>query len=136
MPYQVTTQPAGHAGIVLWQIENEYDFSKQPIDVKLNQLRYLAHASRDLGIDVPLLTCVTNNPAFHQDDYLRANVVQSANSYPGYSLKGLWTRHRSSADRSSRRSSAWSPSSRAGGSPRWAASCPTSRATTRPRSTG
>ncbi len=98
VPYQVTHQPAGHAGVVLWQIENEYDFSKQPTGVKLNQLRFLAHTSRDLGVDVPLLTCVTNAPAFHRDDYLRANVVQSANSYPGYSLKGLLGSLRSSAD--------------------------------------
>ena len=89
VPYQVTHQPVGQPGIVLWQIENEYDYSAQPIPVKLAQLTFLAHASRDLGIDVPLLTCVTNNPAFHRDDYLRANVVQSANSYPGFSVKGL-----------------------------------------------
>jgi hypothetical protein len=99
VPYQVTHLPAGQpGGIVLWQIENEYDYSAQTVAVKVNQLRFLARASRDLGIDVPLLTCVTNNAAFHKDDYLRANVVQSANSYPGFNLKDLLGNMRSSMD--------------------------------------
>ncbi len=88
-PYQVTRQPAGHAGIVLWQVENEYDFSGQPTDVKLAQLQFLAHASRDLGIDVPLLTCETNDARFLADPFLRANVVASMNSYPGFGMKGF-----------------------------------------------
>jgi hypothetical protein len=98
VPYQVTHQPAGRGGIVLWQIENEYDYSKQPVPVKVAQLTFLAHTSRDLGIDVPLLTCVTNNPAFHKDDYLRANVVQSSNTYPGFNLSGMAKDLRASTD--------------------------------------
>ena len=88
VPYQVTHQPAGQAGVVLWQIENEYDYSGQPTAVKRNQLDFLAHASRDLGVDVPLLTCQTNDRAFLADPYLRANVVASVNDYPGFDVKG------------------------------------------------
>ncbi len=89
VPYQLTHQPAGRGGIILWQVENEYDYSKQPIAAKVAQVSTLAHLSRDLGIDVPLLTCLTNTPDYHQDAYLRANVVQSANTYPGFDLKVL-----------------------------------------------
>ena len=85
-PFQVTHRPAGTAGVVLWQIENEYDYSDQPVAVKRDQLLALAHLSRDLGIDVPLITCQTNNKAFHDDDYLRANVVQTDNTYPGFNV--------------------------------------------------
>ena len=88
-PYQVTRQPAGHAGIVLWQIENEYDYSGVPLAAKKAQLDFLAHVSRDAGIDVPLMTCVTNNPAFLADPYLRANVVATVNSYPSFNMKGF-----------------------------------------------
>ena len=98
VPYQLTHQPAGNGGIVLWQIENEYDYSQQSIPVKLAQLRFLAHTSRDLGIDVPLMTCVTNNPAFHADPYLRANVVQTANTYPGFNVNGMGHDLRASTD--------------------------------------
>ncbi len=89
VPLQVTRRPAGKAGIILWQIENEYDYSDQPVEVKKNQLVFLAHASRDLGIDVPLTTCLTNNKAFRADPYLHANVVQSDNTYPGFNVGNM-----------------------------------------------
>jgi hypothetical protein len=89
VPFQITHRPAGKAGIIEWQIENEYDYSDQPIDTKVKQLVYLAHTSRDLGIDIPLMTCVTNNEAFHKDPYLRENVLQTANSYPGFNMQNF-----------------------------------------------
>jgi hypothetical protein len=89
VPFQITHRPAGKSGIIEWQIENEYDYSDQPVETKRKQLDYLAHTSRDLGIDVPLLTCVTNNAAFHKDEYLKQNVIQSANSYPGFNMKNF-----------------------------------------------
>ena len=89
VPYQVTHRPAGQAGILLWQLENEYDYAAQPIAVKVNQVRFLAHASRDLGVDVPLITCVTNDRHFLADPYLRANVVATVNSYPGFDMNAF-----------------------------------------------
>jgi hypothetical protein len=88
-PYQITHRPAGKAGIILWQIENEYDYSDQPVRVKQNQLDYLAHAARDLGIDVPMTTCMTDNPAFQKDPYLSQNVIETRNTYPKFSMAAM-----------------------------------------------
>jgi len=89
VPYQITHRPAGSpGGILFWQIENEYNYSDQPATVKRNQLDFLAHASRDLGIDVPLITCMTSNALFRQDDYLRQNVIECRNTYPKFDMRG------------------------------------------------
>jgi len=50
--------------VILWQIENEYDYADFPPEVKLHQLQALAHDSRDMGIDVPLITCMTLTTCF------------------------------------------------------------------------
>src|SRR5947209_6593348 len=86
-PFQVTQRPAGKPGIILWQIENEYNYASQPTDVKLRQLQFLAHTSRDLGIDVPLTTCMTSDAAFRKDEYLAKNVIETRNTYPKYSVQ-------------------------------------------------
>ena len=89
-PFQITQQPAGQPGIILWQIENEYSFDgAHSGEVKLHQLQALAHDSRDAGIDVPLFTCETEDARFRQDPYLRANVIETHNSYPGFDVKGF-----------------------------------------------
>ncbi len=89
VPFQITHRPAGKTGIILWQIENEYNYSQQPVDVKLRQLDFLAHTSRDLGIDVPLTTCVTSNAEFRKDDYLVQNVIETRNTYPKFSSANM-----------------------------------------------
>jgi beta-galactosidase GanA len=76
IPFQITHMPAGKPGVIFWQIENEYDYGGMSPTVKLRQLQALAHDSRDLGIDIPLITCVTENPLFRQDPYLLQNVVE------------------------------------------------------------
>jgi hypothetical protein len=83
VPFQITHR-AGPGGVILWQIENEYNYSQQPTEVKLHQLQALAHDSRDLGIDVPLITCMTSDPLYRTDPYLVKNVIECRNSYPGY----------------------------------------------------
>jgi hypothetical protein len=86
VPFQITHTPAGKPGVILWQIENEYNYAQFPAEVKLHQLQALAHDSRDLGIDVPLITCMTSeSPLYRQDPYLLANVIECRNTYPGYS---------------------------------------------------
>jgi hypothetical protein len=83
-PWQLTHRPAGHGGVILWQIENEYDYAQVPADEKLHQLLALAHDSRDFGIDVPLITCMTDDPLYRQDDFLRRNVIECSNTYPRF----------------------------------------------------
>src|SRR3954470_21110418 len=58
-PHLITHRPAGKSGVILWQIENEYDFTRMTDAASLGQIRTLAHASREFGIDVPLFTCMT-----------------------------------------------------------------------------
>jgi hypothetical protein len=84
VPFQITHMPAGKPGVILWQIENEYDYAGFPPDVKLRQLQALAHDSRDLGIDIPLITCVTENDLFRQDPYLLQNLIECRNTYPRF----------------------------------------------------
>ncbi len=91
VPFQITHRPAGKAGIILWQIENEYDYSDQPVSVKHNQLDFLAHASRDLGIDIPLTTCLTDNKVFRDDEFLKKNVIETRNTYPKFDMKAMWS---------------------------------------------
>jgi hypothetical protein len=84
-PFQITRMPAGKPGVILWQIENEYNYASLPAEVKLRQLQALAHDSRDLGIDVPLITCMTSDPLFRSDPYLLGNVIECRNTYPRFS---------------------------------------------------
>lgn len=84
VPFQITHMPAGKPGVILWQIENEYDYADFPPEVKLRQLQALAHDSRDLGIDIPLITCVTENDLYRQDPYLLQNVIECRNTYPRF----------------------------------------------------
>ena len=89
-PFQITHQPTGKPGVILWQIENEYTFdSDHSAAAKLRQLQALAHDSRDADIDVPLFTCLTENPLFRADPYLKANVIETHNSYPTFDMKGF-----------------------------------------------
>ncbi|HEY1923286.1 MAG TPA: beta-galactosidase [Tepidisphaeraceae bacterium] len=84
VPFQITHRPAGQPGVILWQIENEYNYAGFTPEVKLHQLQALAHDSRDDGIDVPLITCMTNDPLFRTDPYLVQNVIECRNSYPKF----------------------------------------------------
>ena len=86
-PFQITHMPAGKPGVILWQIENEYNYAAFPAETKLHQLQALAHDSRDAGIDVPLITCMTNDPLYRQDPYLLQNVIECRNSYPRFDPK-------------------------------------------------
>jgi hypothetical protein len=90
VPFQITHRPAGSpGGLILWQIENEYNYDRLPVEVKHRQLDFLAHASRDLGIDVPLTTCLTDNAAFRADDFLKQNVVETRNTYPKFDMNNM-----------------------------------------------
>ena len=86
VPWQLTHRPVGRPGVILWQIENEYDGAALAAPQKLHQLQALAHDSRDLGIDVPLITCITEDPLFRRDPFLNQNVVECRNTYPSFNF--------------------------------------------------
>lgn len=54
---QITRKPRGSKGIILVQIENEYDYHKTPDKPKL--LRALFGSVRKSGVEVPVFTCRT-----------------------------------------------------------------------------
>ena len=45
--------------------------------------------TRDAGIDIPLTTCMTDNPEFRRDDFLRNNVIETRNTYPKFSMGAM-----------------------------------------------
>jgi len=54
---QITRKPKGSKGVILVQIENEYDYYKGPEKTKV--LRALHDAVKKSGVDVPVFTCRT-----------------------------------------------------------------------------
>jgi len=90
-PHLVTNLPPGEPGVILWQLENEYDFynSILPAHTRVNVLRSLAQDALDNGIDIPLQTCVTKDPAYRADPLLSEHVVETTNSYPGFNMNQL-----------------------------------------------
>jgi hypothetical protein len=90
-PHLITNVPLGSTGVILWQIENEYDWNGAGLgsDVRTDVLRALARASLDSGIDVPLFTCETMDKAFRQDPLLRLRVFNTTNKYPNYDMEPL-----------------------------------------------
>jgi len=90
-PHLISNVPKGSTGVILWQLENEYDWNGAGItsDVRADVLRALAHASLDGGINGPLFTCETMDKAFREDPFLRAHVFDTVNKYPNYDMTPL-----------------------------------------------
>jgi hypothetical protein len=90
-PHLITNVPKGSTGVILWQIENEYDWNGAGLtsEVRTDVLRALAEASLDAGIDVPLFTCETMDKAFRDDPLLGKHVFDTVNKYPNYDMKPL-----------------------------------------------
>jgi len=90
-PHLITNVPKGSTGVILWQLENEYDWNGAGItsEVRADLMRALAQASIDGGIDVPLFTCETMDKAFRDDPFLRAKVFDTVNKYPNYDMQPL-----------------------------------------------
>jgi hypothetical protein len=78
--HQITRKAPGEPGVILFQIENEYDFWKMPDDIKVNDLSALAADAQADGIDVPLLTCWTKQVRGVKGGPLRA-VFDCTNLY-------------------------------------------------------
>lgn len=65
---QISRKPKGAKGIILVQIENEYDYHKAPDKPKL--LRALFEAVRKSGVDLPVFTCRTAETRGSKDPVL------------------------------------------------------------------
>ena len=86
-PFQITRQPAGKPGIILFQIENEYDYAGGKDDVHIGQLKALADQAHESGIDVPLVTCWTRQVRGSKDPVL-SQVFDCCNFYPRWDVEG------------------------------------------------
>jgi hypothetical protein len=65
---QITRKPKGAKGIILVQIENEYDHDKSREKIKV--LRALYEAAKKAGIEVPIFTCLTRECRASKDPEL------------------------------------------------------------------
>ena len=88
--HQITRTKPGGKGVILYQIENEYDYASGSDEVHLNQLHVLADQARKDGIDVPLISCWTHQIRGTTDPLLK-DVVDCPNFYPRWGVEG--TRH-------------------------------------------
>jgi len=89
-PHQITRKNPGEPGVILFQVENEYDFVRQVPDTsKRNYLRALVREAWASGIDVPMFInwgqCVigSSDPVLRQifdvmDEYPRYKVQDAA----------------------------------------------------------
>lgn len=83
--HQITRKSKGKPGVILVQLENEYDYAKFPDQVKINHIKALAQYARDAGIDVPFMTCWTHQVRGSSDPVLR-EVFDSCNFYPRWNV--------------------------------------------------
>jgi len=77
---QITRKPKGAKGIILMQIENEYDAFK--CDNKQKTLRALYEAATNSGVNVPIFTCLTRE-CRESSDLVLSQVFDCDNYYVG-----------------------------------------------------
>ena len=86
-PYQITKKKKGEPGIIMFQIENEYErvnwFSK---DMKRKYLEDLTVFTKQNGIEVPIFTCWTTESRNQQEGPLKG-VFDFVNAYPRWNIK-------------------------------------------------
>lgn len=86
-PEQITRRPPGRGGVILLQLENEYDLDGEiPAAVRAAALKALAADAAAAGIDVPLFTCWTRE-ARDSDDPALAPLFDAINCYPRFEIQ-------------------------------------------------
>lgn len=86
-PEQITRKPKGAKGVILFQIENEYDFWGMPGDAKVAHLKRLKRDAVAAGITVPIFTCLTGQTRGSKDPEL-ADVFDAVNLYNRNDIPG------------------------------------------------
>lgn len=85
-PYQITKKQKGEPGIIMFQIENEYErVNWFPKDMKRKYLEDLTIFTRQNGIEVPIFTCWTTESRNVKDGPLKG-VFDFVNVYPKWSI--------------------------------------------------
>jgi len=86
-PHQITRKKPGEPGVILFQVENEYDFVWQvPDSAKRNYLRALVRQARADGIDVPLFINWGQSIIGSRDPELR-QIFDAMDEYPRYNVQ-------------------------------------------------
>ena len=83
--HQITKKPPGQPGVILVQLENEYDYAHYSDEVKVHHIKVLAETARADGIEVPFITCWTHQVRGQTDPILRG-VFDSCNFYPRWAI--------------------------------------------------
>ena len=83
--HQITRKPPGQPGVILVQIENEYDYAHFPDQAKIHQVKALGEDARADGIDVPLISCWTHQVRGSTDPVLR-RIFDCCNFYPRWDV--------------------------------------------------
>jgi hypothetical protein len=86
--HQITRSKPGGKGVILYQIENEYDYAGGSDEVHLNQLHALADQALKDGINVPLISCWTHQIRSTTDPILK-DVVDCPNFYPRWGVDNV-----------------------------------------------
>lgn len=86
-PHQITRKDKGTTGVILFQVENEFNRIKWfPSADKKDYLVKLTELTRKYGIDVPVITCWTSEARNVSEGPLNG-VVDMVNSYPRWEIE-------------------------------------------------
>ena len=86
-PHQLTRREKGKTGVILFQVENEFNRIKWfPTEAKRDYLVKLTQLTRKYGIDVPIITCWTSESRNVMEGPLNG-VVDMVNSYPRWQIE-------------------------------------------------
>jgi len=83
--HQVTRKEPGKPGVVLFQLENEYDSASYADEIKIGQIKALARFARTAAIDVPFITCWTKQVRGSKDPELQ-QIFDCCNFYPRWNV--------------------------------------------------
>ncbi|AIE84153.1 beta-galactosidase [Fimbriimonas ginsengisoli] len=87
--HQQFRQPMGGHGVILWQVENEYDFAGQPESAKRNYVRDLIKVSQKNGIEVPIFGCWTRIIRDPKGDPILSQAFDNPNQYPRTNIEAV-----------------------------------------------
>ena len=86
-PHQLIHKPVGGKGVILFQVENEFNRVRWfPKEAKKDYLDKLAFIARKYGIEVPIITCWTDESRNVETGILNG-VVDMVNSYPRWQIE-------------------------------------------------
>jgi len=86
--FQITRRPPGKPGIIMFQLENEYDYAGGTSEAHAAQVKALEQQAYDGGIEVPFVTCWTKQARSSFDGQL-SFVMDTCNFYPRYDVGSI-----------------------------------------------